>query len=114
MHSNSMLITGGGSGIGRRLAATFHNLGNQVLIAGRRAESMRRVCDANPGMRYFILDVTDPASIGRAASQVVTELPALSYVFNNAGVQGSHEFSADERIDKQASLHRRPHGPERC
>src|SRR5690242_10987319 len=63
MHDNTIFITGGTSGIGRGLAEAFHNLGNLVIVSGRRADALATVCEANPRMRSFVLDVTDPAAI---------------------------------------------------
>jgi uncharacterized oxidoreductase len=99
MHSNTILITGGTSGIGHGLAEAFHQLGNQVIIAGRREDRLRSICAANPGMRHFFLDVTDPDSVRSTARKIMDEFPSLNCVFNNAGVQRRHDFAAGKPID---------------
>lgn len=83
---NTILITGGGSGIGRALAEAFHALGNQVIISGRRANVLDEVTKANPGMASFVMDATDAADISAFADKVVAAYPSLNAVINNAGI----------------------------
>jgi len=104
MQSNTIFITGGTSGIGKGLAEAFHRQGNQVIISGRREDRLRSICGANPGMRHFVLDVTDLASVRDTARRVIEEFPALNCVFNNSGVQRRHNFAGGKPIDDSAML----------
>jgi uncharacterized oxidoreductase len=83
---NTILITGGGSGIGRALAEAFHAEGNQVIIAGRRQQVLDETVAANPGMKSIGLDIEDPESIRSFGERVVKENPALNVVIHNAGI----------------------------
>ena len=56
---NTILITGGGSGIGRGLAESFHQEGNQVIVCGRRQQMLDDVTSANPGIKSLLLDIND-------------------------------------------------------
>ena len=86
MTDNTILITGGGSGIGRAMAEAFHRLGNQVIITGRGQKALDETTAANPGMKSVTLDVSDPKSIQSFAAQVTKEFPSLNVLINNAGI----------------------------
>lgn len=83
---NTILITGGGSGIGRALAEALQAKANTVIIAGRRERVLNAVTQANPGMQSMLLDIQDKADIEAFARDAVTRFPALNVVINNAGI----------------------------
>ncbi|OBJ23446.1 oxidoreductase [Mycobacterium sp. 1245499.0] len=89
---NTILVTGGGTGIGRCLAETLHRAGNQVVIAGRRRGVLQAVADANPGIEYRHLDLAEPDSINRLAAELTGSHPGLNILINNAGVMRSEDL----------------------
>lgn len=95
MTGNTILITGGGSGIGRGLAEAFHAGGNHVIVAGRRPGPLAEVVAANSGMTFAVLDVADPEAIQAFAARVAQDHPALNVLVNNAGIMRVEDVLAE-------------------
>lgn len=91
----TVLITGGGSGIGKGLAEVFYRFGGQVIVTGRKEEPLRAMCEKRPGMKYFVMDVANPDSVRKAAEHIRTEHPKLDCLVNNAGIQRHYDFTGE-------------------
>ena len=81
-----MLITGGGSGIGEALAHRFHDLGNTVVIAGRRLDALQRSCAGRAHMHAMTLDVDSADGMADFAQRLLAAHPQLNVLVNNAGI----------------------------
>jgi uncharacterized oxidoreductase len=98
--NNTIIITGGASGIGRGLAEKFHAAGNQVIIAGRNQSRLDAVAAANPGMVGIALDITDADAIRAFAARTIAEYPAANVLINNAGMMVAEAMTSDP-VDAQ-------------
>jgi 3-oxoacyl-[acyl-carrier protein] reductase len=83
--SRTIVVTGGGTGIGRAVAERFRQDGDQVVITGRRPEVLEKAA-AELGARAVVCDGTDPAQVRRLAEQ----LGEVHVLVNNAG--GNTDF----------------------
>jgi uncharacterized oxidoreductase len=81
---NTILVTGGGSGIGRaeRLAAR----GNRLIIAGRRRDALDSVVYSQHGIESAVLDIDNAAAIGPFVKQLILRRPTLNVVIHCAGI----------------------------
>lgn len=102
---NTILITGGGSGIGRELARRFHDAGNTVIVAGRRLEPLEETIAGRAAMHAVTLDVEDPAAITAFAAEVIRDHPALNVLINNAGIMRIEDMGAARDLaDAEATI----------
>lgn len=96
MTGNTILITGGTSGIGRALAEAFHDRGNRVIITGRRLSLLEEITAARPGLVGLPLDLSDPDSLAHLVSEVRTRFPALNMLIANAGISRPEDMTTDD------------------
>ncbi|WP_407309496.1 SDR family oxidoreductase [Desulfosporosinus sp. SB140] len=94
----TVLITGGGSGIGLALAERFYKAGNKVIICGRRKDRLQEAKERFPNLYTVVCDLTNEADRQSLFNIVVNEFPDMDVLVNNAGIQqrvNLHSLSAD-------------------
>ena len=85
--NNTVLVTGGASGIGLAIAGRFLKAGSEVIICGRRAEKLREAQAAHPDFKTHVADVSTAPGREALAAWIVKEFPQTNILVNNAGIQ---------------------------
>src|SRR6202790_5824834 len=84
--NNTILITGGGSGIGYELTKQLTALGNTILITGRDQAKMDRAKAVFPKIHTFPSGVSHPQATAPLYEKVTKQIPELNILINNAGI----------------------------
>lgn len=87
--NNTILITGGGTGIGFGLAKAFQALGNKIIIASRSRDVLDRVVQENPGFASYAFDIQSTAEITAFSEWIQANHPGLNVLVNNSGIMRS-------------------------
>ncbi|MGP4001287.1 SDR family NAD(P)-dependent oxidoreductase [Streptomyces sp. 8N706] len=95
----AVVVTGGGSGIGRATAQAFHDDGAHVLIVGRSEKSLRETAEGYDRIRFLAADVGDPAAPEEIVSFALREFGRIDVLVNNAAVTG---FAPLDGLDRAA------------
>jgi uncharacterized oxidoreductase len=105
---NSILITGGSSGIGYALAKHFLKLNNKVIITGRDKEKLQQIKKDIPGIEIFIGDLTVKSSLEDLVLFIDQQYADLNILINNAAVQYNYNFMNEpgliDKIDYEVSV----------
>lgn len=92
--NRTILITGGSAGIGLAFARKFLELGNQVIVTGRRQDVLETLKASYPKLHTIQSDVADPAQIASLAKRMKTSYPKLDVLMNNAGIMLHRNLTA--------------------
>jgi len=99
LSTNTVLLTGGASGIGLALAVRFLQAGSQVIVVGRRAEKLAEAQQQHPGLRTRVADVANAAERAELVRWATAEFPRLNVLVNNAGIQNRIQLADDAAAD---------------
>lgn len=89
---NTILITGGATGIGLALAVRFLRKGNEVIICGRRQEKLDDAKKKYPRLHACHCDVSRESERVELFNTITRDFPKLNVLLNNAGISDFHKL----------------------
>lgn len=102
---NTILITGGGSGIGQTLAQRLHDADNTVIVAGRRQNALDETIAGRANMHALVLDIESPEGIADFTERLLGAYPSLNVLINNAGIMRFEDLAQTHNLaDAEATI----------
>jgi uncharacterized oxidoreductase len=98
LENNTILITGGSSGIGLALVSAFYELNNKIIIAARDFEKLTGIKKHCPDIEIIKCDLSKQADIDELVVFIEQRYPNLNMLFNNAAIQYNYQFLAEQNI----------------
>jgi uncharacterized oxidoreductase len=110
---NTILITGGATGIGLSIAEIFLRENNRVLICGRREKKLKEAKAKFPQLQTKVSDISDAKDRQRLFRWATSEFPEVNFLINNAGIQRQIDLTkgiedllkGDDEIDINFQAH---------
>ncbi|MCW9705672.1 SDR family oxidoreductase [Fodinibius salsisoli] len=100
--NNTILITGGSSGIGLELAKQFIQKQNNVLICGRSLDKLEAAQRQLPDLDYLQCDISDKEGCKKLVQWVEQQHPSCNILINNAAIVHMEHFAEDNLIVEKA------------
>jgi len=102
--NGASVITGGATGIGYAMTAHLLGGGGDVLICGRREQRLAEAAQSLPGLRTFSCDVTNAADRVRLRDYVAANMPGVTQLVNNAGIQRDIDLADASSLEGESEI----------
>jgi uncharacterized oxidoreductase len=97
--NNTILITGGATGIGFALAEKFSKNGNTVIICGRRKDKLEEARKKCPELHIKTTDINNPKDRIELKQWVISNFPDFNILVNNAGIQKTFFIQQENTVE---------------
>jgi uncharacterized oxidoreductase len=102
LENNTVLITGGSSGIGLELSKVLIQKGNKVIICGRSIDKLSKAKSEEPKLTTYQCDLSNSRECADFSKIISENLPDLNILINNAAIVNKTDFLSTDRIIEMA------------
>lgn len=95
INGNTILLTGGTSGIGLELVRQFYGFGNTIIVSSSSQKNLDNLKQEFPKLITIVCNLADSSSVQQLINQCLTEHKEINFVINNAGIQYNYTWNEE-------------------